>query len=221
MYVKFLNCNLDIKAFRQKTLYLNKSFHRVAFCWVFNLNILIVLSQYGWAAPTQSGWLTNCPSAKGVVIELIDFILLFNQPIIFLLQGAVFIQGLQVTDRRRGEGVGRRKGTDDKRQNTSHVLDLEVQQSAKGRQKRRHCCSSLKPQGKGQYRKHTDSLIHLTTKAASDNEEKVVIRLWLNPLSAARGQLVCPGSAAASARIIINIKRDRKCDYRSMFGQLQ
>lgn len=89
----------------------------------FDLNILIVLSQYGWTAQHSQGYplihkfLTNCPSSKGVIIELINCILLFNQPIIFLLQGAVFIQGLQrgekttaAKERWQSEGVNRRKG---------------------------------------------------------------------------------------------------------------
>lgn len=78
------------------------------FTWLFGLmlsfdqRILIRLKKHNPAGPTRLlDWcdhqtpLTNSPSSKGVIIELINFIFLFNQPIIFLLQSTVFIQGLR------------------------------------------------------------------------------------------------------------------------------
>lgn len=53
--------------------------------------------------------LTNGPSSEGVIIELIDFIFLFYQSVVFLLQRAVFIQGLKAPQERKA--MGRQSGT--------------------------------------------------------------------------------------------------------------
>lgn len=56
---------------------------------------------------------TNGPSSEGVVIELINFIFLFYQSVVFLLQRAVFIQGLKAQQERKA--MGRQSDTEQRK----------------------------------------------------------------------------------------------------------